>query len=49
MDRLTDKIILITGAAGAVGSAVAEAVRSKAESPSPAISPGAPASVMCST
>ena len=38
MERLKDKIVLITGAAGSVGKAVVEAVeRPRARSPSPAI------------
>ena len=39
MDRLKDKIVLITGAAGAVGKAVAAAVGPRAALPSPAIFP----------
>ena len=37
MNRLGDKIVLVTGAAGSIGRAMAEAVRPKAAAPSPAI------------
>ena len=49
MDRLKDKIVLITGAAGSLGQAVAEAVRPQAGAPSPAISPAATAQTTRST